>query len=115
MKSTGEVMGAARGFGNAFAKAWLGAGHKLPLAGRAFLSVHDRDKEALLPVARRFAEIGFELVATAGTAAYLESRGLPVKTVHKVQEGHPHVVDHLINGEIHVVVNTPLGRASHED
>jgi carbamoyl-phosphate synthase large subunit len=115
MKSTGEVMGAARSFGSAFAKAWLGAGHKLPLTGSAFLSVHDRDKEALVPVARRFAEIGFELVATAGTAGYLRSQGLAVRTVHKVQEGHPHVVDDLINGEIHVVVNTPLGRASHED
>jgi carbamoyl-phosphate synthase large subunit len=115
MKSTGEVMGAAADFGNAFAKAWLGAGHKLPRGGVAFLTVHDRDKEALLPVARRFAEVGFSLVATAGTAAYLAEQGLDVRTVHKVQEGHPHVVDHLINGEIQVVVNTPLGRASHED
>jgi carbamoyl-phosphate synthase large subunit len=115
MKSTGEVMGSATTFGSAFAKAWLGAGHKLPLTGAAFLSVHDRDKEALVPVARRFRDLGFELVATAGTAAYLTDQGLAVRTVHKVQEGHPHVVDDLINGEIHLVVNTPLGRASHED
>ncbi len=116
MKSTGEVMGASHSFGNAFAKAWLGAGHVLPLEGTAFLSVHDRDKPALLPVARRFAELGFDLTATSGTATYLESHGLTVRTVRKVHdEARPHVVDHLINGEIHLVVNTPLGRESHED
>jgi carbamoyl-phosphate synthase large subunit len=115
MKSTGEVMGGAGSFGSAFAKAWLGAGHRLPLAGTAFLSVHDQDKPALLPVARRFAALGFELAATAGTAEFLESEGLAVRPVLKVREGRPHVVDHLINGAIHLVVNTPLGRESHED
>jgi carbamoyl-phosphate synthase large subunit len=115
MKSTGEVMGAANAFGNAFAKAWLGAGHKLPLSGTAFLSVHDQDKPALLPVARRLHRLGFELVATAGTAEYLRRQGLPVRTVLKVHEARPHVVDHLINGEIDLVINTPLGRESHED
>ncbi len=115
MKSTGEVMGGADNFGSAFAKAWLGAGHRLPLAGTAFLSVHDQDKPSLLPVARRFAALGFELAATAGTAEFLESEGLAVRPVLKVREGRPHVVDHLINGAIHLVVNTPLGRESHED
>jgi carbamoyl-phosphate synthase large subunit len=117
MKSTGEVMGESdTSFGNAFAKAWLGAGHQLPLAGTAFLSVHDRDKPGLLPVARRLAELDFELAATAGTAEYLRSRGLEVRTVRKVHdEERPHVVDHLINGEIVLVINTPLGRESHED
>ena len=115
MKSTGEVMGGASNFGSAFAKAWLGAGHRLPLGGTAFLSVHDQDKPALLPVARRFAALGFELAATAGTAEFLESEGLAVRPVLKVREGRPHVVDHLINGAIHLVVNTPLGRESHED
>ncbi len=115
MKSTGEVMGAGMTFGNAFAKAWLGAGHELPLSGTVFLSVHDRDKPSLVPVARRLAELGFELTATAGTAAFLSERGLEVRTVQKVHEGRPHVVDHLINGDIDLVVNTPLGRASHED
>ena len=99
-----------------FAKAWLGAGHQLPLEGTAFLSVHDRDKPFLLPVARRLAELGFRLVATAGTASFLVDNGLDVKTVQKVHdEARPHVVDHLINGEIDLVVNTPLGRESHED
>jgi carbamoyl-phosphate synthase large subunit len=102
MKSTGEVMGSSTHFGAAFAKAWIAAGHQLPLEGAAFLSVHDQDKEALLPVARRLAELGFELLATAGT-------------VHKVHEERPHVVDHLINREVDLVVNTPLGRESHED
>jgi carbamoyl-phosphate synthase large subunit len=115
MKSTGEVMGAAMSFGSAFAKAWIGAGHKLPLTGTAFLSVHDQDKPALLPVARRLHDLHFELVATAGTAEYLRGMGLPVRTVLKVHEARPHVVDHLINGEIDLVINTPLGRESHED
>jgi len=115
MKSTGEVMGESLTFGGAFAKAWLGAGHKLPLEGTAFLSVHDRDKPGLLPVAKRLAELGFDLAATAGTAAYLEGQGLKVRTMLKVHEARPHVVDHLINGEVALVVNTPLGRESHED
>ena len=115
MKSTGEVMGVSGAFGNAFAKAWLGAGHKLPLRGTAFLSVHDRDKPSLLPIARRLSELGLELAATAGTAAFLEQNGLAVRTMLKVHEGRPHVVDHLINDEIDLVINTPLGRASHED
>jgi carbamoyl-phosphate synthase large subunit len=115
MKSTGEVMGEALSFGSAFAKAWMGAGHDLPLAGAAFLSVHDRDKPGLLPVAHRLAELGFELTATAGTADYLRHHGLDVRTVLKVHEARPHIVDLLINGEIALVINTPLGRESHED
>ena len=116
MKSTGEVMGqSGSSFGSAFAKAWLGAGHELPLEGTAFLSVHDRDKPGLLPVAKRLAGLGFELAATAGTADYLREHGLTVRTMLKVHEARPHVVDHLINGEIALVVNTPLGRESHED
>jgi carbamoyl-phosphate synthase large subunit len=115
MKSTGEVMGESLSFGNAFAKAWMGAGHELPLEGAAFLSVHDRDKPGLLPVAHRLAELGFELTATAGTADYLRQHGLQVRTVLKVHEARPHVVDLLINDEIALVINTPLGRESHED
>ncbi|HEY9420022.1 MAG TPA: carbamoyl-phosphate synthase large subunit, partial [Thermoanaerobaculia bacterium] len=117
MKSTGEVMGeSATSFGNAFAKAWLGAWHELPLEGTAFLSVHDRDKPGLLPVARRLTELGFELVATSGTADFLRGQGLEVRTVRKVHDQErPHVVDHLINGEIALVINTPLGRESFED
>ena len=115
MKSTGEVMGSSPLFGNAFAKAWVAAGHKLPLEGTAFVSVHDTDKEALLPVAAKLVEVGFELTATAGTAEFLTSRGLKVRRTNKVHEGRPHIVDHLINRDIDLVVNTPLGRESHED
>jgi carbamoyl-phosphate synthase large subunit len=115
MKSTGEVMGISPHFGNAFAKSWVAAGHKLPLSGTAFVSVHDSDKQALLPVAARLTELGFELTATGGTAEFLSSRGLAVRRINKVHEGRPHVVDHLINRDINLVVNTPLGRESHED
>ena len=115
MKSTGEVMGIAPDFGSAFAKAWIGAGNRLPLSGTAFVSVHDRDKPGALPVARRLDQLGFRLVATAGTAEYLAGQGLRVERVRKVHEGRPHVVDALINGGIQLVVNTPLGRESHDD
>jgi carbamoyl-phosphate synthase large subunit len=115
MKSTGEVMGHSASFGSAFAKAWLGAGHKLPLKGTAFLSVHDRDKEALLPTALRLRQLGFHLVATNGTARFLAEQGITVKAIRKVHETRPHVADHLINGEIDLVINTPLGRESHQD
>jgi carbamoyl-phosphate synthase large subunit len=115
MKSTGEVMGIGRTFGTAFAKAWMGAGGRLPLEGTVFLTVHDRDKENLVPIARRYAELGFRLAATAGTAEHLTGQGLAVETLRKVHEGHPHVVDALANDEIALVVNTPLGRESHID
>ncbi len=115
MKSTGEVMGVGEEMGVSFAKAWIAAGHHLPVEGTAFLSVHDRDKPGLVPVARAFAEQGFRLVATSGTADYLARQGLEVEVVNKLVEGRPHVEDHLINGDIDIVVNTPLGRESHED
>ena len=115
MKSTGEVMGHSQRFGPAYAKAFLGAGHKLPTEGTAFLSVHDRDKAALLPVARRLTSLGFHLVATEGTAHYLEDHGFTTGALHKVHEGHPNVVDSLKEGKIQLVINTPLGQASHID
>ena len=115
MKSTGEVMGVGESFGEAFAKAWIAAGNRLPVSGTVFLSVHDRDKETLVPVARGLAEAGFELTATEGTAGFLAGRGLAVRPVLKVHEGRPNVVDHLINGEIDLVVNTPIGREGHVD
>ncbi len=115
MKSTGEVMGAASSFGHAFAKAWLGAGNHLPLAGTAFLTVHDRDKEALLPIALRLKQLGLRLAATNGTARFLTAQGIEVAKVRKVHEGRPHVVDQLIDGEIDLVVNTPLGPESQID
>ncbi len=115
MKSTGEVMGAALTFGEAFAKAWFGAGNSLPLSGSAFLSVNDRDKEALLPVALRLRQLGFHLLATAGTARFLTGQGIPVESVSKVHEERPHIADRMIDGQVHLIINTPLGRDSQID
>src|SRR5207249_7627004 len=107
MKSTGEVMGIDGSFGAAFAKAQIGAGTLLPTAGKAFLSVPDVAKEAVVAVARRLAACGFTLVATRGTAAHLRAAGLPAEMINKVQEGSPHIVDALRRGEVSLVVNTP--------
>jgi carbamoyl-phosphate synthase large subunit len=113
MKSTGEVMGIDATFGGAFAKAQIAAGTLLPLEGTAFLSVPAEEFGALLPVARRFAALGFHLVATRGTAARLAENGLVVDVVRKVQEGHPNVVDVIRGGEVALVVNTPAGADSY--
>ncbi|MFQ5778863.1 MAG: carbamoyl phosphate synthase large subunit, partial [Terriglobia bacterium] len=115
MKSTGEVMGIAADFGLAFARAQIGAGQRLPTAGCAFLSVNDHDKLELLPIARQLRDAGFRLVATRGTAQFLASAGLGVERVFKVNEGRPNVVDCIKNGEIQLVINTPLGRQSFYD
>ncbi|MEY4296853.1 MAG: carbamoyl-phosphate synthase large subunit [Cyanobacteriota bacterium] len=116
MRSTGEVMGTARSFGLAYAKAELGAGEALPTSGTVFLSTHDRDKPALLPVARRLADLGFRLVATDGTARALAEAGLAVEPILKVHEGRPNIEDAIRSGEIQLVINTPVGRqAAHDD
>ena len=116
MRSTGEVMGIAADFGLAYAKAELAAGEALPTSGTVFLSTHDRDKPALLPVAQRLAQAGFALVASAGTAASLQAAGLQVETVLKVHEGRPNIEDAIRSGEIQLVINTPIGRqAAHDD
>ena len=116
MRSTGEVMGIARGFGMAFAKAELAANEALPTGGTVFLSTHDRDKQALVPVARRLADEGFSLTATAGTAAVLAAAGLAVEQVLKVHEGRPNIEDAIRSGSIQLIINTPIGRqAAHDD
>ncbi len=115
MRSTGEVMGRDRSFGLAFLKAAAGAGLRLPESGTVFCSVHDGDKPALLPIARELAALGFRISATAGTAAFLSAAGLDAATVLKVNEGRPNVVDRMINGEVQLVVNTPLGKESFYD
>jgi carbamoyl-phosphate synthase large subunit len=115
MRSTGEVMGMAETFGAAFAKAQMGAGSKLPLDGTAFISVNDSDKLNALRVARRLHELGFKIVATRGTSAYLADAGVPCERVFKVNEGRPNVVDLIKSNAIDLIVNTPLGRASHYD
>ena len=100
MKSTGEVMGGASTFGAAFGKAQLSVGQRLPSDGTAFISVNNDDKPNLLPIARDLAALGFRLLATRGTAAYLRSHGLDVEVVYKVNEGRPNVADAIVNRTI---------------
>jgi carbamoyl-phosphate synthase large subunit len=110
MKSTGEVMGSAETFGEAFAKAQISAGQMLPTDGTVFISVTDRDKFKSIELARQFVELGFRLVATHGTADRLEKAGIAVDRVYKVKEGRPNVVD-LIKGErVQLIINTPHGQ-----
>jgi carbamoyl-phosphate synthase large subunit len=115
MHSTGEVMGVGETFGEAYAKAMTAAGLSLPQAGRAFISVNDADKGQAVVLARRLSRLGFEIVATLGTADRLREVGLKVENVFKVNEGRPNIVDLIKRGEIALVINTPLGRASHFD
>ena len=106
MKSTGEVMGVGKTFGEAFVKSQLGAGTKLPTSGKVFLTVKNSDKARAVDIARQLVALGFELVATKGTAAAIEAAGVPVQVVNKVTEGRPHIVDMIKNDEIVMVINT---------
>jgi carbamoyl-phosphate synthase large subunit len=115
MHSTGEVMGVGETFGEAYGKAMIGAGLELPRAGTAFISVNNADKGQAVVLARRLARLGFKLMATVGTAARLHEVGLEVETVFKVNEGRPNIADKIRLGEIALVINTPLGMASHFD
>ncbi|MBI2347241.1 MAG: ATP-grasp domain-containing protein, partial [Deltaproteobacteria bacterium] len=115
MKSTGEVMGIDGSFGLAYAKAQLGSGVRLPDHGRVFISVRDEDKESVFPIAERLQRMGFQIVATRGTAAHFQNRGLAAEVVNKVQEGSPHAAEAIQNGEIAMVINTPTGARSHAD
>ena len=110
MKSTGEVMGVASTFGEAFAKAQIAAGQVLPVSGTVFLSVNDHDKEGLVSLGRQFQEMGFHLVATSGTAAVLEAAGMQPERVYKVKEGRPNVVDLIKGDRIQLIINTPRGQ-----
>ncbi|MFL5584916.1 MAG: carbamoyl-phosphate synthase large subunit [Gemmatimonadaceae bacterium] len=115
MRSTGEVMGISDSFGSAFGKAQLSADNVLPTDGAIFITVNDSDKRAVTPIARRFHELGFRLIATAGTAKYLRARGIPTESVLKIYEGRPNGVDLMLNGEIKLLINTPLGKESQRD
>ncbi|WP_024868771.1 carbamoyl-phosphate synthase large subunit [Pseudoxanthomonas suwonensis] len=115
MRSTGEVMGVGRSFGAAMARAQEAGGIKAPQPGKAFVSVRDPDKKRVLPVARALLERGFSLVATRGTAAWLQEHGIECAVVNKVAEGRPHIVDSIKNGEIAYIVNTTEGRAAIAD
>jgi carbamoyl-phosphate synthase large subunit len=115
MKSTGEVMGISDSFGSAFAKAQLAASNGLPLTGSILITVNDSDKPTVTPIARRFHEMGFKLLATRGTAGYLRARGIPVSAVFKVHEGRPNCLDMIVNGDVDLLVNTPLGKHAQWD
>ncbi|NNG15407.1 MAG: ATP-grasp domain-containing protein, partial [Gemmatimonadales bacterium] len=115
MRSTGEVMGIADSFGMAFAKAQVSADGALPLEGGVCVTVNDRDKSAALPIARRFHELGFRILATEGTAQFLRRRGVPATQVRKVHDGRPHVIDHILSGDIQLLLNTPLGKLTQYD
>jgi len=115
MRSTGEVMGLADSFGMAFAKAQIAADGSLPLAGGIFVTVNDSDKPTVLPIARRFHELGFRLTATEGTARYLRARGVPAERVAKVHEGRPNAIDLIVSGEVQLLINTPLGKFTQAD
>ncbi|HEY0529504.1 MAG TPA: carbamoyl-phosphate synthase large subunit [Gemmatimonadaceae bacterium] len=115
MRSTGEVMGISDSFGSAFGKAQLAADNKLPSEGAIFITVNDSDKRAVTPIARRFQELGFKLYATGGTAQYLRGRGIPAETVLKIHQGRPNGVDLMLNGEVKLLINTPLGKESQRD
>jgi carbamoyl-phosphate synthase large subunit len=115
MKSTGEVMGIDDAMPMAFVKAQMAAGAPLPSGGTVFVSVADRDKAGVLPVARAFADMGFRLIATRGTARYLSGRGIAVEDVPKLAEGRPNLIDFMKNGQVALIVNTPSGRGSSTD
>src|SRR5713101_988845 len=115
MRSTGEVMGISKNFGQAFAKAQLAAGQRLPAKGTLFISVNDRDKRHVVPLGSELAALGFKLVATRGTAAALQAAGLDAEAVYKVNEGRPNIVDLVKTGKVNMIINTPLGRESFYD
>jgi carbamoyl-phosphate synthase large subunit len=115
MKSTGEVMGIDRDFDIAFAKGLIGAGMILPQGGTAFVSVKDSDKDHIVPAVEKLVELGFSIIATGGTAAHLQAKGLPVEVVNKVAQGRPHIVDKLLDGDVALVFNTTEGWQSLKD
>ena len=115
MRSTGEVMGIADTFGEAFAKAERAAGNGLPLQGTVFVTVSDRDKANAVPIARRFRDLGFSIVATDGTARYLRERDVPCDLVQKVSVARPHGIDLIKNDKVQLLINTPLGKRAQKD
>jgi len=115
MRSTGEVMGISTSYGQAFAKAQLAAGQKLPSSGTVFISVNDRDKRQLGTIGKELVSLGFKIVATRGTASALHTTGVPCEEVYKVNEGRPNIVDLIKTGKVQLVINTPLGRESFYD
>ena len=115
MKSTGEVMGISQSMGESFKRASISAGNNIPSKGTVFISVNDSDKLDMIPIARDFSELGFDIIATHGTASELNQNGMNAKPIYKVGEGRPNVVDGIKNDEINLVINTPLGKQARYD
>lgn len=115
MKSTGEVMGTSDRFSIAFAKSQLAAGVDLPTGGKIFLSVSSRHKTRIVPLAQKLYQLGFELLATTGTAAVIEEANIPVTRIKKLAEGQPNLIDYLKNGEVDLILNTPMGKGGRTD
>jgi carbamoyl-phosphate synthase large subunit len=116
MRSTGEVMGFDDSFGMAFAKAQVSAGNVLPEEpGTLIVTVNEKDKATVTPILRRFVDLGWEILATKGTHAYLSRLGIPCQRVFKVNEGRPNIVDHIVSGDVALLINTPLGKKSQYD
>jgi carbamoyl-phosphate synthase large subunit len=115
MRSTGEVMGIARDFPTAFAKAQAAAGSPLPGAGAAFITVTDSDKPGVFAVAQILHDNGFRILATGGTAEAIERMGVPVQAINKIGQGSPHVVDWIERGDVNLIVNTPTGSGARSD
>lgn len=115
MRSTGEVMGIDPSFEMAYAKSQLAAGQKLPFSGKIFISVKEKDKQFIHPIARGFREIGFELMASSGTGLFLKEKGLDVTVISKIYEGRPNVIDYIKNNEIALIINTPSGQKPKKD
>jgi len=115
MKSTGEVMGIDLSFGAAYAKSQIAAGQRLPRRGTVFISVKNQDKRDIIFIAKKLVDLGFNLLATAGTAAALRSNDIPVQTLPKLHEGRPNIVDYIKDGKVHLIINTPAGRATRKD
>ncbi len=115
MKSTGEVMGIDKTFGGAFAKSQISAGQSLPLSGRVFVSVKNKDKRSVIFIAKKLVDLGFKILATQGTANMLEKNGMEVTHVRKVMEGRPNIVDQILNNEVDLIINTPAGKGPRSD
>ena len=115
MKSTGEVMGISKTMGESFLRASISAGNNLPKNGKVFISVNDGDKKAMILIAKKLNDMGFKIIATAGTSILLNENGMNSERIYKVGEGRPNVVDGIKNGEINLVINTPLGAQSRFD
>jgi carbamoyl-phosphate synthase large subunit len=115
MRSTGEVMGTSERFSIAFAKSQLAAGVVLPKSGNVFMSLAGRTKQRAVELGRSLTELGFQLVATEGTARLIQEAGIEVKVVKKLQEGHPNLIDYLIDGQVRLIINTPSGKGARTD